>query len=833
MKTGSGQTQTKQKASSPASETAKKKNVSSETLEFEDLRESSREQADLQTSIEQSPCMIAQQKQIARVFGPAIQGKDIYLAPGQEKNLPHESWHVVQQKQGRVVSMDTTLGEALNNDPLLEAEADRMGSKAIAQKDFQSSTDLQLPGSPAASPRMRPMQQKPVIQRLTGFEVELNIPFYGSADGGAYDKKMFKPKQSLNDTERRDIADFLWGGLIYGKQYADKPGAFDISADHGKYKSAHIKFMKTMTSKGYVTKPSGKFKSMTNMEYRTKALEERDDDSQDKIDQMAKDIQAHADTSVSRSTLDEAVDLPAPITSLYTAVPMSAFGKLVKGDGEAESALSQVKDAIDPTVYYQTTTGTLPSEIPELFTEAAADIGKKKRGKTSRANVSKTMLELAVKMAEDVCGSGTHGPLFAKFTSGEVNSLKGWMTLVAQYLLAYQVEVTSYAFREDSKIENKLVRYGGTGKNMVAYLSKTPLVETISALPPKVRPNVKDGEDKEKWIALFKGLLSESNKGSFNIITQLGLTDYAGQNYYNSRGKNPKKIKHQEIFGDQDPQTWLSSTLQGVPVFHVMTGNKLTLDDEQDKPSPGLTVKGEEAIPLEDRKSQSKKSFGLGKDVDKIEHIIKKEWKAAIDRRLASTKDRAEFDGLREKADAFVKKFGDATEKLKILKTLKTNFEKITLDPLDVEKEKKKLDDLVQEFISKLDETFEQVKEYRNQYIAGLKANVTVEDDLSAIAELENESTKISDAYGDSLYEKLNGLKAYIVLDEQILKQIDDSFESMKRAVVQKVKQVSQEKLTPKVKEECEKEYQRINTAGSSLQGIKDFKALFEKISAL
>ncbi|HAP61901.1 MAG TPA: hypothetical protein DCR93_21180, partial [Cytophagales bacterium] len=29
-------------------------------------------------------------------------GTDIHLAPGQQKHLPHEAWHVVQQKQGRV-----------------------------------------------------------------------------------------------------------------------------------------------------------------------------------------------------------------------------------------------------------------------------------------------------------------------------------------------------------------------------------------------------------------------------------------------------------------------------------------------------------------------------------------------------------------------------------------------------------------------------------------------------------------------------------------------------------------------------------------------------------
>lgn len=30
------------------------------------------------------------------------QGTDIHIAPGQEQHLPHEAWHVAQQKQGRV-----------------------------------------------------------------------------------------------------------------------------------------------------------------------------------------------------------------------------------------------------------------------------------------------------------------------------------------------------------------------------------------------------------------------------------------------------------------------------------------------------------------------------------------------------------------------------------------------------------------------------------------------------------------------------------------------------------------------------------------------------------
>lgn len=58
------------------------------------------------------------------------QGTDIHLAPGQEQHLPHEAWHVVQQKQGRVRATAQLKGVNLNDDAALEVEADRMGARA-------------------------------------------------------------------------------------------------------------------------------------------------------------------------------------------------------------------------------------------------------------------------------------------------------------------------------------------------------------------------------------------------------------------------------------------------------------------------------------------------------------------------------------------------------------------------------------------------------------------------------------------------------------------------------------------------------------------------------
>lgn len=59
------------------------------------------------------------------------QGNDIHLAPGQDHHLPHEAWHVVQQRQGRVEPTMQMAGVGVNDDPALEEEADRMGAQAL------------------------------------------------------------------------------------------------------------------------------------------------------------------------------------------------------------------------------------------------------------------------------------------------------------------------------------------------------------------------------------------------------------------------------------------------------------------------------------------------------------------------------------------------------------------------------------------------------------------------------------------------------------------------------------------------------------------------------
>jgi hypothetical protein len=74
------------------------------------------------------------------------QGTDIHLAPGQEKHLPHEAWHVVQQKQGRVKPTMQMKGKVnVNDDSDLEREADVMGIKALSTVQEESTAQSYYP----------------------------------------------------------------------------------------------------------------------------------------------------------------------------------------------------------------------------------------------------------------------------------------------------------------------------------------------------------------------------------------------------------------------------------------------------------------------------------------------------------------------------------------------------------------------------------------------------------------------------------------------------------------------------------------------------------------
>jgi hypothetical protein len=103
-------------------------------------------------------------------------GAEIHLGPSQDQHLPHEAWHVVQQKQGRVSATTQMKGHALNDDARLEREADRMG--AMATDSRAMTIPVGQPFPPVSSTVVQRQPKNPVGERAAAVaeaEAELNV----------------------------------------------------------------------------------------------------------------------------------------------------------------------------------------------------------------------------------------------------------------------------------------------------------------------------------------------------------------------------------------------------------------------------------------------------------------------------------------------------------------------------------------------------------------------------------------------------------------------------------------------------------------------------------
>ena len=95
------------------------------------------------------------------------QGTDIHVAPGQEKHLPHEAWHVAQQMAGRVSPTTNINGMPVNDNAALEHEADVMGEKAVSQrKEFSDFINKKISCTDIAGIQRFPASQP------TGYRVQ-------------------------------------------------------------------------------------------------------------------------------------------------------------------------------------------------------------------------------------------------------------------------------------------------------------------------------------------------------------------------------------------------------------------------------------------------------------------------------------------------------------------------------------------------------------------------------------------------------------------------------------------------------------------------------------
>lgn len=138
------------------------------------------------------------------------QGNEIHLGPGQEQHLPHEAWHVVQQRQGRVKPTRQMAGEQINDDVVLETEADVMGANAL---QFKSSRK----GANSSSSSLNRTAIQRVIQLGEKYD-KVKIDASHDLDEGDYDIP------SVSDDALKAATIEILTEHLAGKKYVGQEG---------------------------------------------------------------------------------------------------------------------------------------------------------------------------------------------------------------------------------------------------------------------------------------------------------------------------------------------------------------------------------------------------------------------------------------------------------------------------------------------------------------------------------------------------------------------------------------------------------------------------------
>lgn len=163
-------------------------------------------------------------------------GTDIHIAPGQEQHLPHEAWHAVQQKQGKVKPAAFQTNEALiNDDPGLEGEADQMGAKA-SQANFVAPIEKnnQLPVAKSVQPKV--MQRKKVATDFGEFETTKFV----AHDRGVEIILKFHPAESKVDAKKIALSQSAKAIKESGDAYAVDPTKATRMVARGKPGAGYI-----------------------------------------------------------------------------------------------------------------------------------------------------------------------------------------------------------------------------------------------------------------------------------------------------------------------------------------------------------------------------------------------------------------------------------------------------------------------------------------------------------------------------------------------------------------------------------------------------------------
>lgn len=167
-------------------------------------------------------------------------GKDIHVGPGQERYLPHEAWHAVQQRQGRVSATIREHGVSINDDRGLEREADTMGKKALqapsrSHRGAPDSVAARRPKSSAGASSSTVQRGLPAMWAAATASWEAasaavaTIATVGGAAAGTYIgvtpgdsgiASLILPSNQMSATDRRKLTQIAYFRIV--NEYVDR-----------------------------------------------------------------------------------------------------------------------------------------------------------------------------------------------------------------------------------------------------------------------------------------------------------------------------------------------------------------------------------------------------------------------------------------------------------------------------------------------------------------------------------------------------------------------------------------------------------------------------------
>ncbi|UII32605.1 DUF4157 domain-containing protein [Fulvivirga ulvae] len=353
------------------------------------------------------------------------QGTDIHVGPGQEQHLPHEAWHVVQQKQGRVRANKQLKGKGvgINDDSNLEREADVMGAKALQSEGKGSATQLK-----SANPTNN------VVQGKFGFELELTIAVEAKQGSKYQDPKLANGNIHLGETENM---------ALHVDHQESKAVIGDGVVDNSMYDTGGAPIIEV------VTKP----------------LDEFGDNIDSEIGTLATDL------NNLQSGLMAARGQRKPLKDIMP----QAKDKLVVG--------GKKKGRQNTNSYTHATYGVKLSQVPQVFTNHAEEM-LRQRGDNSQAAERAGNLTKAVAAATEVSDwifneykDKTSGLFRWKklniwdiHTQEDMDNIKGVLTLLANYMITY------------TRVKGKLMK-----NHVGVFFYKSNLSKLISGLSEKQR----------------------------------------------------------------------------------------------------------------------------------------------------------------------------------------------------------------------------------------------------------------------------------------------------------------------------------------------------------